>query len=469
MNTVATRALLVFGGDAAARLFNFLAIVHFGRVLASRHFGYVIIGMTVLQYAALAADLGLSTVGMRETARPPAERRFSFDTILALRFILAIVVLVLYEFVLLAGFRSHPSYPVLALYGLSVLPAALLIEWYYQGKKVLAPVAVSRLAGGVVYLALVYTLVHTPEDTAVVPVAFGIGTLISASMLLVDKSFRAQSGDMAEQKPDSLFRGASALLQQSASVSAGSLFTQTVQLVPPLAAGWLLSASDAGHYGAAMKLLALALMLDRVFNILFLPAVARLWSSDRERLHAIIRTALRVVTTVGFSVSAVFSIVADSLMLRVFGAEFASAGPVLAVLSCFFALTMLNSVFTFSLIGAGHDRDYLTAGMWGGALSALLIIAGTAAGGVIGTAAAVVASEAVIVLLTWRAFRRHFDVRWVRGTLSAAALAVVFAVVCSALGLREWWLAPVLWCIFIGLSLLFRLISQHDLRTVLQR
>ncbi len=468
MNTVATRALLVFGGDAAARLFSFLAIVHFGRVLAPQHFGYVIIGMATLQYAALAADLGLSTVGMRETARPAAERRFFFGTILSIRLVLAALVLLLYELILLVGFHDHPSYTVLALYGLSVLPSALLVEWYYQGKKMLLPVAISRIAGGAVYLGLVYACVHEPDNAAFVPIAFGIGTFVSAVLLLAHKAVRAQS-DGHREHGTALFQGTSTLLRQSASVSAGGFFAQTVQLVPPLAAGWLLSAADAGRYGAAMKLLALALMLDRVFNILFMPAVARSWNSNREQLAATVRTAMRIVITVGFSVSTVFSIVSDSLMLRVFGAEFAAAGPVFAVLSWFFALTMINSVVTFSLIGAGHDRHYLMASAWGGTISVVLIIAGTAIAGVLGTAAGVVLSEGVIAFLTYRAFRQHFDIQSTRELLTAPALAAAFTAVCIALGFREWWLAPVLWCAFLGLAIVFNLLSRNDLRTALQR
>lgn len=466
MNTVATRALLVVGGDAAARLFGFLAIVHFGRVLAPQHFGYVIIGMTTLQYAALAADLGLSTVGMRETARPAVERRFFFGTILSVRLVLAAIVTLLYEGALFVGFSTHPSYPVLALYGLSVLPTALLTEWYYQGKKILAPVALARFIGGALYIAFVYASVRSSNDAAVVPLAFAAGTLLTALLLLAYRWLRVRDQALPPYKH---FRGVSELLQQSASVSAGSFFAQTVQLIPPLAAGWLLSAVEAGRYGAAIKLLGLALMLDRVFSIVFMPAVARSWHANRAELSTLVQRALRVIVVAGCAISAVCAIVADSLIVRVYGAEFIAAGSVFAVLSWFFALTMMNSVFTFSLIGAGHDRQYLRAGVWGGIISALLIVAGTAAAGVVGTAAAVVLAEAVITALTYRAFRQHFHVTITGAMLATPVMAVLYVLLCITLGLQQWWLAPALLAVFIGLALLCRLISVHDILSLLRR
>lgn len=466
MKKVATRALLVFGGDAAARLFNFLAIVHFGRVLAPQHFGYVVIGMTALQYAALTADLGLATVGMRETARPPDARRFSFRSILSLKVVLAVIALGLYEAALFLLARDHPAYTVLALYGLSVLPYAFLIEWYFQGKGVLAPVTVSRVAGGAVYIALVYALVHSPADTGFAPVAFGAGVLASSLVLIAVRAARRDSPPGATGAPEQpVDRGStSVLLKQAAAVSTGQLFAQTVQLVPPLAAGWLLSAADAGQYGAAMKLLALLLMLDRVFTILFLPVVARRCSGDRERLNEIIGGTLRIVLIAGLSLSATLSVVAESLLLRIFGSEYAAAGPLLTVLSWFFVLTLLNSVFTFSLIGAGHDRNYATATMWSGTIAAVIIVAGTALAGLTGTAVAAVIAEGVIVATTYRAFRLHFSVRWSATALPALLFAVVFTGLCMALGLSDWWLAPLLWTVFTGLAFALRLLSFNDLR-----
>lgn len=464
MKKLTTSALLIFSGDAAARLFGFLAVVHLGRVLEPHAFGLVIIGSAALQYAVLAADLGLSTIGTREMARPPEEQVFRFGNLLLLKLALAAVVFAAYELFVALLYGSSGAYLVLALYGLSVLPYALLIEWYFQARGIFVPVTLSRFAGGAVYLAGVYFAIHTSADITWVPVAFLASTVISALVLLAGK--REDDQFRAPPKP---LRAYAEMLKSSAAVSTGGFFAQVVQLLPPLAAGWLLSTAEAGHYGAAMKLLALAMMLDRVFVTLFLPLISRYRNSNREQLVSVLAVATRGVVAIGFSVSTVLMIVGNSLVVRVFGENFAQAGPLFAVLAWFFALTMLNSIFSFSLIGGGHDGKYLKATVWGGSLSALLILAGTLVDGIRGTALAVVLSELVITLMMYRAFRTYFPPVQLRWIWPAAVLSLVFIGVCTVLQLTQWWLAPVLWVAFIGMAMALNIISRHDVRLVLQR
>lgn len=464
MKKLTTSALLIFSGDAAARLFGFLAVVHLGRVLEPQAFGLVIIGSAALQYAVLAADLGLSTIGTRETARPREERSFRFGNLLTLKLALAAVVFVVYELAVALLYSGTAVWPVLALYGCAVLPYALLIEWYFQALGMFVPVTVSRFAGGAVYLAGVYAAVHTSGDILYVPLAFFAGTVVSVLFLLT----RRRREDTL-RPPSMPLRAYIDILKSSAAVSTGGFFAQVVQLLPPLVAGWLLSSADAGQYGAAMKLLALAMMLDRVFVTLFLPAIARYRSSNREQLSSFLGVATRVVVVTGFSVSTVLMIVGDSLVTALFGGQFGQAGQLFAILAWFFALTMLNSIFSFSLIGAGHDTKYLKATVWGGSVSAVLILAGTAVWGITGTTLAVVLSELVITLTMYSAFRTLFPPVRLRWILPAAALAAVFAGGCFALHLTQWWLAPVLWLAFIGAAAGLNILSRHDIRLILQR
>jgi O-antigen/teichoic acid export membrane protein len=464
MKKLTTSALLIFSGDAAARLFGFLAIVHLGRVLEPHVFGLVIIGSSALQYAVLAADLGLSTIGTREIARPQQEQVFRFGNLLALKLVLAAVAFVVYELLVAVFYGHSAAYPVLALYGFSVLPYALLIEWYFQARGIFVPVTVSRFAGGAIYLAGVYFAVHASTDVVWVPIAFLASTGIAALVLLVGKH-----SDDSFRPPPMPIRTYIDILKSSAAVSTGGFFAQVVQLLPPLAAGWFLSTAEAGQYGAAMKLLALAMMLDRVFVTLFLPVISRYRSSTREQLTEFLSIVTRGAVLVGFSVSTVLTIVGNSLVVRVFGENFAQAGPLFAILAWFFALTILNSIFSFSLIGGGHDGKYLKATVWGGSLSALLILAGTVIDGIRGTTIAVVLSELLITAMMYSAFKTYFPPVQLRWLWPTAVLALVFAGLCLSLHLTQWWLAPVLWCAFIGAALALNIISRRDIRLVLQR
>lgn len=463
MKKLTTSALLIFSGDAAARLFGFLAIVYLGRVVSPEAFGAIIIGSSALQYAVLAADLGLSTIGTREMARPRAMRSFQFSTILVLKLVLAVVVFAVYQFGVWVLYSGEAVYSIMALFGFVVFPSALGTEWYFQGVRLFAPVALARYIGGAAYLAGVYALVHSSVAVVYVPVAFFASTVLATLFLLV------RVGKHERFLPPPTPRHTyTQLLTSSAAVSIGGFFAQVVMVVPPLVIDKVVSTADAGHYGAALKLMALAMIIDRVFVTLFMPIISQRWSNDKDSLPEFLRAVFRLVLVAGFSVSTVLAAVAPSLVVWVFGKQLSAAAPVFSILVWFFALTMINSVFAFSLIGAGHDKKYLQATMWGGSLSAALIVLGAVLGGIQGTAIAVVCSELVIAAMTYRAFRCYFPAVQLGlfaaiGVLSAAIIAC-----CLTLGLVQWWLAPVLWAAFIGIAWLCKLFSRNDIRLLLR-
>lgn len=463
MKKLTTSAFLIFCGDAAARLFGFLAIVYVGRVLSPTTFGAMIIGSSALQYAILAADLGLSTIGTREMARPRSARSFQYSTILALKSVLAVVVFALYQLGVFLFYTDDTAYSVMALFGFVLLPYALTTEWYFQGVRQFAPITVSRIVGGLVYLAGVYLFVRDSTAAVYVPVAFFASTVVAAALLF------AQASKSEPLKLTAVpLQTYKQLLASSAAVSIGGFFAQVVQLLPPLVIDKLVSTADAGHYGAALKLIALAMIIDRVFVTLFMPMVSRRWSSDKESLPELLRVVFRMVLVVGFSISTALAAVAPSLVVLVFGAQLSAAIPVFVVLVWFFALTMLNSVFAFSLIGAGHDKQYLRATVWGGSLSVVLIVLGTALGGMQGTAIAVVCSELCITALTYHAFRQYFPAVQLGFIAIAVAIAAALIGACFAIGVVQWWLAPVIWLAFLAVAWLSQMFSQRDIRFLLR-
>lgn len=463
MKKLTTSALLIFSGDAAARLFGFLAVVHLGHVLSPTTFGAIIIGSSALQYAVLAADLGLSTIGTREMARPHAARSFQLGTILALKLALAVAVCAVYQLGVWLLYAGNAAYSLMALYGFVVFPFALGTEWYFQGVRLFAPVALSRFVSGTVYLASVYFFVQSSAAAVYVPAAFFASTALATLFLLLRTSKRERLFS-----PPVQMRIYKQLITSSAAVSIGGFFAQVVLLVPPLVIDKIVSTADAGQYGAALKLMALAMIIDRVFVMLFMPIVSQRWSSDRASLPEFLRSVFRLVLVAGFSVSTVLSVVAPSLVVWVFGAQFSQAASVFAILAWFFAFTMLNSVFAFSLIGAGHDTKYLQATVWGGSFSVVLIVLGTVLGGIQGTAIAVVCSELCIAAITYRAFQRYFPAVQLGLLVAVAALSAVTITCCLATGLVQWWLAPLLWLAFLGIAWLGKLFSRNDIRLLLR-
>src|SRR5262249_49192050 len=154
------------------------------------------------------------------------------------------------------------------------MPYVLTLEWYYQGIQRYGPLTISRTLTAVLYLVLLYLLVSHADDVVLVPLIYALSNLIPALLLFLFKrpedSFAPRGLSIGGMKD---------LVRRSSAIGVGGIFAQTVQLLPPLVLGWY-STEAAGLLGAALRIVAVVLIVDRVFAVLFLPAITKLMTSD---------------------------------------------------------------------------------------------------------------------------------------------------------------------------------------------
>ncbi|MDB5034075.1 MAG: polysaccharide biosynthesis protein [Chlorobi bacterium] len=418
MRRISANAGLIFLGDAAARALGFFTTIHLAAEMGKEGYGMVTVGFAILSYALWFSDLGLGTLGTREMARPEEEREFSPGDIFASRLILGIIILI-------------ASYPiVLAIYGrvgrtfyiwflFAIIPYAFSLEWYYQGKQRFIPFTISRFIASAIYFAVVFNVVKGEYFWGLVPGSYTLATLVAAFVLIFCKKERFSFEGFS---PGRFF----AAIRSAAVIGIGGILAQSVQLLPPLvlgAGGLGEPIREAGVLGAALKIIFVILIIDRVFATVFLPAITRLWSANRAEAERSLERVLRLVIVLGFGIGTVLTIHATEVMRLIYTSSYADGGPTLAILSWFGVATLVNSIFSFGLIGTGHEREYFRATVIGGIATLLLTFPLIHLFGLTGAALAIVGSEICLVALTYAAFRRRVKVRFIR----ALAIAILTA------------------------------------------
>jgi O-antigen/teichoic acid export membrane protein len=465
---LSTDALLVFSGDAASRAIGFLATAHVARALGNESFGMTVIGFAFLSYVLWFADLGLGTLGTREMGRGDGRREYGLGDILSARMLLAAIVILPALAAALLLYHDEPLRTVVASYLFAVIPYGILLEWYFQGIQNYRPLILSRTLTAALYFALLQLFVLTPADVRLVPYIFAAANLIPALLLF---SFKRRQDAIAPAR--FTLRGALRIIKGSSLIGIGGVFAQTVQLLPPLVLGYY-SMSSAGTLGAALRIITVMLVIDRVFATLFLPAIARLWSEGAERVAPHLERVLALVIVTGFALATLITIYARSIMVIVFGASYASGAGALAITSWFAAATLINSVFTFGLIGAGKERAYLRATVMSGVVTCVVTAIMTALWQLTGAALAMVLSEICVASLTWWEFRRHVELRFARPLLvsiliAATLIAAAYALHLGGALLALLWGGPAVLLLFIGLALLLRGVRKADLIWLMER
>ena len=471
MRKLSSSALIVFGADAGARLLGFLASAHLARALDTGGFGLVVIGLSFLSYILWFADFGIGTLGIREMGRadrPEAGSVFAPSEILWVRLALGaavtVVALVGVELVLPAGQLRG----VMRGYVLGTIPFVLTLEWYFQGIQRYTPLIVSRTLTAAIYAGLLVLLVAQPGHVERVPMIFVASNLVPALLLFAFKrrgdSFAPRAGTFAR---------AGLLLRGAGMIGVGAIFAQTVQQLPPLVLG-AYSTEQAGLLGAALRIVAVVMIVDRVFAVLFLPAITRLIAADRARAADALEHVLALVTGVGVALAVPITVGSPVIMRLVFGEPFVAGAGALTITIWFAAATLVNSVFVYGLIGAGHERAYLRASALGAALTVVLTVILVHFFGITGAAVAMTLSEVGITLLTGWQFRHVLPVRPLRPILAAVPVAALLVWGSFALGLAHdlpslLWQGPLLALAVVGLMLLVGGIRRNDIQWVMRR
>jgi len=408
-------------GDAGGRFVGFLVTVYLARVLAPSAFGVISIGLAILGQLANVASPGVQVVESRNVAAAISGMGRRVGTVLGMRLVLSLILCALTCAVAMLWPAPATPYIAALLFVASLVPMALILDWYFQGKEEGVVVGGARLLQSVVYGALAYLLVRSSLDMFWVPVAFFFGCTAMAGALLA-AYIRTNGVPPIRWDP----AGWMAVFRGNAPVGLAAVVGQLIINYPPLAVGWFLSTADAGFWAAAMKLVFLALLIDRVLNLAFLPVITRMIRRKNDDGAVVFAMTLRVV--VGGLLPAVFLgvVLAPVAVVWIFGPAYSEAVLVLQILMGYVALTLVNSVFSCALIGGGFEREYGRAVIAGVVVVVAAVTVLTPFAGMMGAAIGVGIGEGATLGLMVRAVLRHLQlpVRIAPGRMVIAALAM---------------------------------------------
>ena len=461
MKRLSQNLLSLFTADMVRRLLGFISVAYLARVLGKEDFGAVNLGFAVLAYGMVLSAAGFPTIGTKKIAQGASLE--VVGQVIGSRLISTILVLAVIILTVLAGVQNTTIAWLIILFLFSLLPQIFFVDWFFQGKETMGAVSAARIVQSVVYLAVVLIFVRTADNVLWVAVGSICGEC-AASMLLFAQ-FRKIFHDVPIRFTPSL-----RLFKQSAPLAIGVILTTLMMNYPVLALGILKTSSDVGVYSAAGKLVYFLMMGDRILVLLLLPASARKFHDSPEKFQGLLRDSMRWILLISLPVAVGGMLIADDLIRIVFGAEYGVSASVLQVFIWYFFLTMLHTVFTSGLIGAGGEKSYGKIMV----ITALAYFFAVSTGafwfGPIGAAFGVVAAEGLSVVLIGRALRLLVPL-----SPPEKILRVVLSVVLMAVGVASVVQYGFLWALLVGVGsyclfiILLRAVVWNDVKTFMAR
>jgi len=387
-------------GDAGSRLIGFLITVYLARVLNPSGFGILNIGLAVLGNLGLFANPGINVLEARNAAASSGAQPERTGGVLVTRLLLAAGICAGTWLIVRVLLASTTTGDVVLLFVCSLVPMALFLDWFFQGKEQMGPVSVSRLLNYAVYGLIVFVMVQGEADVLFAPLGFLLGNCAAALFLLV--VFRRRFGQLALRWQPGLVKS---VLSENLPVGAAMFLGQLVVNLPPIVIGAIVGTTEVGMFGAAMKVAFLFLLVDRMFNTLFLPVVTRYLATRADETGLLLSVTLKVVTLVMLPLAIAGIFLAPWLIATVYGAGYERGILLFQMLMAYVFLTVLNSVFVCTVLGGGHERQYVRIMAAGAAVLATALVVLTPLAGGAGAALAVVIGEATVVMLSVRETR----------------------------------------------------------------
>jgi len=399
--------IMLFIGDGLSYLLNFFVTIYLARSLDVSNFGKISFAFAFYAFGSFLTNLGLTSVGTKDIAQKLKSENSDvqnkyISNVTNLRQFLAIITFALLFAITLLIHKPMPIKCLIILYGLSLFPFALFLEWAFFGWEKMKFITIERVLVAFSYLSLILIFVKGANQLSIIPLVFLISNLIGALFLLF--SYRSNRNLTGVQNKHAYkiqlnFKQWLVLIKTALPIGFGAILMQFSANFNTIFLGLVKTDVQVGLFSAANKLLFFILIFDRVMNNTTFPIISRYYVMGREKLSEIVNRLSKLVLLVSIPVCVGGFILAPDIIKFIYGSVYIDASLIFRILIWFFFITILSSLYTSSLIAGQKNKEYITAiglGVLGNVILNIILVPST---GAIGTAVALVFAE-LITLIT---------------------------------------------------------------------
>lgn len=423
---ITTNALTLVALRLARPMFSMVLVVAISRLLGTEDFGRYTLALSFLFIFNELGPLGLSAWIAREGSRAPEQLTRSLASAVSL-ITLAAVALALVMSVLGVTLHYDPSTAsAIVLLSLAIVPASInaLLEGTFIARERMDYIAIAALcetAFKVIGSLLVLLTGHGLYGVLCVVTASYVVSNIISTALLHRLGVRVRFGWTGEIVRELIHVAPIFLLT--------SLFASLSWRVGIFLLSDMRSVEDVGQYGAAWRLLELALVFPQSLCLALYPKLAAA-RDDRATVARLGATAAHFLAAGAAPVAIILSLLAHPILVTIYGEQYADASSTLAVLIwCVvpYAWVRFNA---YVLVAADQQRMDLVFNVAMTAINFVLNLILIPRYGALGTAIALLSAMTAHFLLQQAYLRRYLagraaPLRWDPAIVAAAVVLSV--------------------------------------------
>ncbi|MCA9930596.1 MAG: flippase, partial [Anaerolineales bacterium] len=398
--TIAKNAGVLMASQLTTWILTLLLTMFLPRFLGAKAVGQFHFANSLWAIAAIAVTFGMDRLMTKEIARTPDKAADMFGTTIFARALLYLV-----GFSGIALYLTLLDYPAETVQVVFIIGIAQLL-WQFvsaatavlQGLEQMQYISIANIAGKIFNTVVAISLLLLGYGVLVIA-AVTIGTAL-VSLLVMLWYLRRVIPLRLHIRPRAVIHmlraGSPYLLTQLSLV----IYMQVDIVIISL----LVNEETIGWYGVADQLFGTFLFIPTVFMTAVFPALSRMYTTDTHSLSRLMSKSFNLLLTLSVPIGLGLIVVADQLVVLLFGPEFVNSGPVLAMFGLVLILTYQNMLLGQFLVSTDRQNKWtvvmIVAAIVTIPLDLLLIpwCVQTFANGAVGGAAAFVITEAGMMI-----------------------------------------------------------------------
>lgn len=309
--------------NLSASVMGFLTTTIIGSHFGPGGLGDVALATSVLAYALIVATGGTELYAIQKVAATPDSLGQMISSVMAVR--LGLGALCYFALSIIAALAYPDRWHLIALFGLSLLPAALNISWVPQALHESGVFALANMLTQAVSISLLWLTVHFGGSLPAVAISKIAAELLIAGGLI----WWLRRFDRKIERPlpwKDLYR-----------LTLNCLPIAGTQLVRGFALGtdlvilaFFVSRDETGYFTAAFKIFAFLLGLGTAYFVILLPKIAQ--QPDSIAMARELKASFKLVFPTAILAAGGIALAATPLLKTLFGPAFGNAAPALQLL-----------------------------------------------------------------------------------------------------------------------------------------
>ena len=388
------------GANIIGQALGFAALAIVARRIGASALGNYNFALSLAMYFGLLANPGVGYIATRDVSLQPGRVSSVVSESISLQAFASVIAYVL--IVTLAPWLTPngQARSLVPIVGLSLIAGALSLDSVLLALRSRVPVAVARVAGQVVYAALVPILVTRTSGPSPYAWLNLLGIAVTAA-IISGVLWHKRAWRFITPRPSALWTR----LRRSTGIGYSVTMIQLYNRADMLLLGYLATSRDVGVYAVANRLPYSVVTFANLWIQANFPLAVVTMREDPARFRADVSRVLTAATVVAIAIACGAVVFPSRLMAALFGHAFSAAGRPFAILTAAMALVLIEAILSNILIAGSRDKRYAQIVTLAACVNIglnLVLIPSLAASG---SALATLVTEALLVVMTLVATR----------------------------------------------------------------